>query len=156
MAIWTGFAVPDLDAQIPGGSTSRARRALFFFFNWPWSSIAWALAVIVWGSHFPPLSRDYVAAGLAGAAAVARVAPSLTEATYEGRIGLRRSVSQAAHASRRAMGWSLVSFLTLPWIGTHQIRLDWLALAVPASFAGRALWEPWWWKVSWVIAGWLS
>lgn len=156
MAVWSGFVVPGLDTHVVGSAGNQSRLALFSFMNWPWSSMVATAAVLIWGHQFPPLDRTYVVAGVAGSAAVARVAPALAEATSEVGAGLKRSVSQAAHASRRAMGWALVSFLTIPWISPHQIRLDWLVLAVPASFAGRALWEPWWWHLSWNLAGWMT
>ncbi len=148
-----GFGLPEV--QIPAGS--RRTRTLFRILNWPWTTIAAAVAVGTAGNRFPALSEGYLVAGLAVSATVAHVAPTLAEMAAKipgGAVSaeMRRSVPEAVAASRRALGWALMGFLGVPWLLPHHHRLAWLALVVPASFAGRALWESWWWRVS----GWLS
>lgn len=144
-----GFGMPEV--QIPAGS--RRTRRLFRIMNWPWTTIAAVVVVGTVGNRFPSLSEEYMVAGLAASATVAHVAPTLAELAAKAPGGaasaeMRRSVPEAVAASRRALGWALLGFLGVPWLLPHHHRLAWLALLVPASFAGRALWESWWWRVS--------
>lgn len=153
---WFRHAAPWLGIVLPesGGQSVRALR-IFCWFNGPWATIVAMVVAWVWGSDFPPLSRTYVLAGIACVAAVSRATLALQ--TRDTIPGFDRSWVRAAHAAgRRALGWALGAFLAVPWLDPHQVRLEWIVLLVPASFAGRALWEPGWWKASWALANWVD
>lgn len=156
LAHWTGFGTMGISHDT--AAVKPATLVLFRCLNWPWSTIMAVTAVLIWGAHVPPLTERYVIAGLAGAATVGRVAPTLAQilakSSTRSTTDIQRSVALSAIAGRRALGWVLLSFLALPWIGIApgDIRIEWVVLVVPATFAGRALWVPWWWRVTWEAA----
>lgn len=155
LAEWLGVGPAGLTDG--AGELKPATVALFQWLNGPWTTIASVGVILALRTHLPSLPNGYVIAGLAGIAAVARVAPTLTQmalrpSTTRPALDIHWTVPHSAIASRRALGWALLSFLILPWVPPGHIRLDWLILVVPASFAGRALWEPWWWRVAWRTA----
>ncbi|MCL5116639.1 MAG: hypothetical protein M1272_05750 [Firmicutes bacterium] len=153
LAPWLGVYAGDLRRDTSGVPSWAV--TLFRVLNLPWSTLAAVGAVLTFGEHFPHLTEEYVIAGLAGSATVARVAPSLAQFSLRWRSEradiLQGSLPISAAASRRALGWALLALVVAPWLSTGDLRLDWLAVLIPASFAGRALWEPWWWRVTWTV-----
>ncbi len=129
----------------------------FHWFNLPWTTGIATGAILAFGPHFPHLTQGYIIAGLVGSATISAGALALNELSSPfsslraTQVGQSMSIIVAV-ATRRALGWTLMAMIALPWLSPHDLRLNWLTLALPASYAGRSLWEPWWLIVSWRLS----